>query len=76
MKTRSGNASDQAFGSLEKLATLSVIGMLGMLFLPIVFPDRPSQLQLQSAAGTQIGAFQTALDMFKADNGYYPTGMN
>jgi general secretion pathway protein G len=44
-----------------------------------VFPwhiDVAGKHSLKEAAGVQMGAFRTAFDMFKEDNGFYPTGTN
>ena len=31
---------------------------------------------MKRAATTQMGSFETAIDMFKANNGFYPAGTN
>jgi len=64
----------QGFTLVEMLLVLVILGVLAAIVYPKV-AGRGEQARV-TAAQTQIGAFKTALDLFEADNGYYPKGRN
>jgi len=55
------------------LIVFLLLGLVIYFFMPPLAGSRPAPIK---AAITQIGAFGDALDMFKSDNGHYPTGKN
>jgi general secretion pathway protein G len=58
---------------VRRLVILIVlVPLLVVLILKFLFVS-PSELQTEAVTG-QMGAFKVALDMFKVDNGFYPTG--
>jgi general secretion pathway protein G len=64
---------------LGKLASLLLLVVVVLLLLStlvpphIIWSDKEASFKTAIA---QLGAFRTALDMFKADNGFYPLGTN
>jgi len=54
------------------LLVLVILGVLAAIVVP-KFAGRSEQARI-TAAGTQIANFETALDAFEVDNGYYPKG--
>jgi general secretion pathway protein G len=50
------------------------LGLLWMMLIPSSIKE-PRRAPI-AAAQTQIATFRTALDSFRADNGFYPTGSN
>jgi general secretion pathway protein G len=62
------------FTLVEMLLVLVILGVLAAIVYPKV-AGRGEQARV-TAAQTQISAFKTALDLFEADNGYYPKGRN
>jgi len=62
------------FTLVELLLVLLILGILAAIVVP-KFTGRSEQARV-AAAQTQIANFGVALDMFEADNGYYPKGKN
>jgi len=64
-------------GSLPSVLTGFVTVVLFIYFLWIdLIPYHGSSRARIPAAISQIASFETALDAFRADNGFYPTGTN
>jgi general secretion pathway protein G len=61
-----------AFTLVEMLLVLVILGTLAAIVVPKL-AGRSEQAKF-TAAQTQISAFETALDAFEVDNGYYPNG--
>lgn len=62
----------RGFTLIELLLVLVILGVLAGIVVP-KFANRGEQAR-QTAAKTQIGAFETALSAFEVDNGYFPKG--
>ena len=60
----------RAFTLVEMLLVLVILGTLAAIVVP-KFAGRREQAD-KTAAHTQIRNFETALDAFEVDNGYYP----
>jgi len=60
------------FTLVELLLVLVILGALAAIVVP-KFSGRSEQAK-QTAATTQISAFETALNSFEVDNGFYPSG--
>jgi len=58
------------FTLVELLLVMVILGVLAAVVVP-KFRGRSEQARL-TAAQTQIANFETALDAFEVDNGYYP----
>ncbi len=70
---RRGHAgARQAFTLIELLLVLVILGILAAIVVP-KFSGRTEQARV-AAAQSQIATFNTALDAFEVDNGYYPKG--
>ncbi len=65
-------ASAGGFTLIELLLVLVILGILAAIVVP-KFSGRTEQAKL-AAAKTQIATFNTALDAFEVDNGFYPKG--
>src|SRR3954449_12376516 len=61
-----------AFTLIELLLVLVILGILAAIVVP-KFSGRTEQAR-ETAARSQISTFNTALDAFEVDNGYYPKG--
>jgi len=64
----------RGFTLIEMLLVLVILGTLAAIVIP-KFAGRSEQARI-TAAETQISNFETALDAFEVDNGYYPKGDN
>lgn len=62
----------RAFTLVEMLLVLVILGTLAAIVIP-KFAGRTEQAKV-TAAETQISNFETALDSFEVDVGYYPEG--
>jgi len=62
----------QGFTLVELLLVLVILGALAAIVVP-KFAGRTQQAK-ETQAITQISAFETALNSFEVDNGYYPQG--
>ncbi|MCX8036633.1 MAG: type II secretion system major pseudopilin GspG [Candidatus Sumerlaeia bacterium] len=62
----------RAFTMVELLLVLVILGVLAAIVVP-KFTGRSEQARI-TAAEAQIANFETALDAFEVDNGYYPKG--
>ena len=81
LKSRKDNGSGFAridsqagFTLVELLLVLVILATLAAIVVP-KFSGRSEQAKI-TAAQTQISFFETALDAFEVDNGYYPEGDN
>ena len=68
------NQSALGFTLIELLLVLVILGILAAIVVP-KFSGRTEQARM-TAAQSQISTFNTALDAFEVDNGYYPKGRN
>ncbi|HWX20617.1 MAG TPA: type II secretion system major pseudopilin GspG [Candidatus Binatia bacterium] len=73
-QNRAVGRGQHGFTLVEMLLVLVILGVLAAIVYPKV-AGRGEQARV-TAAQTQISAFKTALDLFEADNGYYPKGRN
>jgi general secretion pathway protein G len=62
----------EAFTLIELLLVLVILATLAAIVVP-KFASRGEEAR-KTAAKTQISNFETALDTFEVDNGYYPKG--
>ncbi len=60
------------FTMVELLLVLVILAILAAIVVP-KFTGRSEQARI-TAAQTQIASFETSLDAFEVDNGYYPKG--
>jgi general secretion pathway protein G len=74
IRNQSRGNSVAAFTLIELLLVLVILGVLAAIVVP-KFAGRTEQAR-NTAAKTQISNFETALDAFEVDNGYYPKGKN
>jgi general secretion pathway protein G len=74
IRNQSRGNSAAAFTLIELLLVLVILGVLAAIVVP-KFAGRTEQAR-NTAAKTQISNFETALDAFEVDNGYYPKGKN
>lgn len=65
-------ARRRGFTLIELLLVLVILGILAAIVVP-KFSGRTEQARI-TAAQSQIATFNTALDAFEVDNGYYPKG--
>ena len=63
---------EAGFTLVEMLLVLVILAALAAIVVPR-FSGRSEQAKI-TAAQTQIASFETALDSFEVDNGYYPKG--
>jgi general secretion pathway protein G len=73
-RNQSRRTRTQGFTLIELLLVLVILGVLAAIVVP-KFAGRTEQAR-NTAAKTQISNFETALDAFEVDNGYYPKGKN
>ena len=62
----------KGFTLVEMLLVLVILAALAAVVVP-KFAGRSQQAK-ETAARSQISVFETALDIFETDNGYYPSG--
>lgn len=62
------------FTLIEMLLVLVILGTLAAIVVP-KFAGRTEQARV-TAAETQVATFETVLDAFEIDNGFYPKGSN
>lgn len=74
LSKRSGRWQTRAFTMVELLLVLVILAVLAAIVVPRLV-GRGEDAKIQ-AAQTQISNFQTALDLFEVDMGYYPEGAN
>ncbi len=61
----------QGFTLIELMVVIVILGILAGLIVPRIM-ERPDQAK-QMKAKTQISSLETALKLYKLDNGSYPT---
>lgn len=71
-KIRREKVRRRGFTLIEMLLVLVILGTLAAIVIP-KFAGRSEQARV-TAAESQIANFETALDAFEVDNGYYPKG--
>jgi len=71
-KQRIFKKAGRGFTLVEMLLVLVILATLAAIVVP-KFSGRSRQARV-TAAQTQISGFDTALDAFEVDNGYYPEG--
>ncbi|HMC28194.1 MAG TPA: type II secretion system major pseudopilin GspG [Verrucomicrobiae bacterium] len=71
---RANSLGSRGFTLIELLLVLVILGILAAIVVP-KFSGRTEQARA-TAAQSQISTFNTALDAFEVDNGYYPKGKN
>ena len=59
-----------------RLSPLAVLLLFVLVVLLLLLSISPRAVDTPMVAKAQIGAFRVALDMFKMDNGSYPSGTN
>jgi general secretion pathway protein G len=69
---RHGGRKESGFTLVEMLLVLLILATLAAIVVP-KFAGRTEQAKI-TAAQTQIKSFETVLDSFEVDNGYYPKG--
>jgi general secretion pathway protein G len=74
MKNRITRAGRHAFTLVEMLLVLVILATLAAIVIPKL-AGRGQQAK-ETAAHTQISAFEQSLDAFEIDTGSYPTGNN
>ncbi len=72
IRNQSRRTRSEAFTLIELLLVIVIIGVLAAVVVP-KFAGRTEQARV-AAAKSQIANFETALDAFEVDNGYYPKG--
>lgn len=70
--TKKRTTRGSGFTLVELLLVLVILATLAAIVVP-KFSGRTEQAKITSAQ-TQISFFETALDNFEVDNGYYPQG--
>jgi len=75
MRTRRNNAAARdgraGFTLLELMVVIVILGLLAALVVPKLIGQ--SEKAKQTAARVQIRSLEQALQLFKLDNGFYPT---
>jgi len=66
-----GTVNDQGFTLIELMVVIVILGILAGLIIPRVM-ERPEQARRMKAQ-VQIESIETALKLYKLDNGSYPT---
>lgn len=65
------NIKCKGFTLLEMMVIIIILGLLASLTIPSVMSNKNRADQLKALS--DIAAIENALDMYKLDNGYYPT---
>ncbi len=63
--------NQKGFSLIEIMVVLVIIGILATVFIPNIL-NRPDQARAEKA-GTDISAIKTALQLYRLDNGMYPS---
>ncbi|EKT4468017.1 type II secretion system major pseudopilin GspG [Pseudomonas putida] len=71
MSIRSARRTQRGFTLIEIMVVVIILGVLGALVLPNVM-SRPDHAKL-TAARTDIQSISTALEIYRLDNGRYPS---
>ncbi len=71
-ETRNRRRRRAGFTLVEMLLVLVILGTLAAIVIP-KFAGRTEQAKI-TAAEAQISTFETVLDAFEIDNGFYPKG--
>lgn len=71
MPMRSSRRAQRGFTLIEIMVVVIILGVLGALVLPNVM-SRPDHAKV-TAARTDIQSISTALEIYRLDNGRYPT---
>ncbi|EKT4521587.1 type II secretion system major pseudopilin GspG [Pseudomonas putida] len=71
MSIRSARRAQRGFTLIEIMVVVIILGVLGALVLPNVM-SRPDHAKL-TAARTDIQSISTALEIYRLDNGRYPS---
>ncbi|HGY9623831.1 TPA: type II secretion system major pseudopilin GspG [Pseudomonas putida] len=71
MSVRSARRTQRGFTLIEIMVVVIILGVLGALVLPNVM-SRPDHAKL-TAARTDIQSISTALEIYRLDNGRYPS---
>lgn len=66
-----GNIKNNGFTLLEMMVIIIILGLLASLTVPSLMENK--NRADQQKALSDIAAIENALDMYKLDNGYYPT---
>lgn len=61
----------QGFSLIEIMVVVVIIGILAAIVVPKIM-SRPEQARIVKAQ-TDVSAIQSALDLYKLDNGFYPS---
>ena len=62
---------NQGFSLIEIMVVVVIIGILAALVVPKIM-SRPEQARIVKAK-SDVSAIQSALDLYKLDNGFYPS---
>lgn len=71
MRKRRQKACEEGFTLIELMVVIVILGILAGLIAPRIM-GRPEEAK-QVKARVQIGSLETALKLYKLDNGFYPT---
>ncbi len=68
---KDGFGHSRGFTFIELMVVMVILGILATLVVPRIM-GRPEEAR-RLKAKVQIGSIETALQLYKLDNGYYPT---